>query len=267
MEGPIKRARAAGGTEALKLALPTLLAETVESRRFFRDRGVRASSPLAYRRAWLAGLHLVPPEIDLRQGLVLDVGAHQGEFTTTVLGVAPDATIVAVEPAPDPLARLRERVGGHPNVTIVPKAVAAESGTARFNVTEHETNASLRQPRTAKMGTLYQHEGWGIREVLEVETVTLDELADGCDVSLLKLDIQGGEMEAICGGREALARTGAVLMEVTFVSHYEDDATFQELNRVMLDLGFELTGLTTPGRAPDGAPTWADACYARSRST
>jgi FkbM family methyltransferase len=259
----IDSARRLGKSELIQLALPTLLAEALDSRRFFRQRGLRADSLLAYRRAWLARLHLLPPEVDLRRALILDVGANEGDFSAAVLGVAPDVTIMAVEPSPAPLARLRERVAGRPNVTVVPKAVAAESGTARFNVTEHDHNASLRQPRTDEMGTLYRHEGWGVREVLEVETVSLDELADGRDVSLLKLDVQGGEMEAIRGGREALARTGAVLMEVTFVSHYEDDATFQELNRAMLDLGFELGGISSPGRAPDGVPTWADACYVR----
>jgi FkbM family methyltransferase len=199
--------------------------------------------------------------------LILDVGANEGDFSAAVLGLAPEATIVAVEPSPEPLARLRARVAGRPNVTIVPKAVAAESGTARFHVTAHDHNASLQQPRTEKMGALYRDEGWGVREVLEVETVSLDELAGGRDVALLKLDVQGGEMKAIRGGRDALGRTHAVLMEVTFVSHYEGDASFQELNRAMLDLGFELAGISSPGRSSDGAPAWADACYVRSRST
>jgi FkbM family methyltransferase len=235
----------------------------LESKRFFRQRGLHAESLLAYRRAWLARLHLLPPELDLRYGVILDVGANEGDFSAAILALVPDATLVAVEPSPEPLARLEARVGGRPNVTIVPKAVAAESGTARFHVTVHDHNASLQPPRTDQMGALYRHEGWGIRDVLEVETVTLDELAGGEDVALLKLDVQGGEMEAIRGGREALARTAAVLMEVTFVSHYEDDAGFQELNRAMLDLGFELGGISNPGRSPEGVPTWADACYVR----
>jgi FkbM family methyltransferase len=168
-----------------------------------------------------------------------------------------------VEPSPEPRARLEARVAGRRNVTVVPKAVATASGTARFHITVHDHNASLQRPRTDQMGALYHHEGWGVREVLEVETISLDELARGRDVALLKLDVQGGEMEAIRGGGEALTRTHAVLMEVTFVSHYEGDATFQDLNHAMLDLGFELCGISSPGRSPEGVPTWADACYVR----
>jgi FkbM family methyltransferase len=263
----IDRARRIGKFELIKLALPTLLAEVLESRHFFRRRGLNADSMLAYRRAWLARLHLLPPDVDLRHGMILDIGANEGDFSAAVLALAPEATIVAVEPSPEPLKRLKARVAGRPNVTIVPKAVAAESGTARFHVTAHDHNASLQQPRSEKMGALYRDEGWGVREVLEVETVSLDELAGGRDVALLKLDVQGGEMKAIRGGREALARTHAVLMEVTFVSHYEGDASFQDLNRAMLDLGFELAGISSPGRSSEGAPAWADACYVRSRST
>jgi hypothetical protein len=149
----------------------------------------------------------------------------------------------------------------------VPKAVAAASGTAEFNITAHDHNASLQRPRSEEMGALYEDEGWGVQKVLEVETVSLDELLDGKDVALLKLDVQGGEMEAIKGGREALARTHTLLMEVTFVSHYENDASFQDLNGTMLDLGFELGGISSPGRSQAGVPTWADACYVRPRST
>jgi FkbM family methyltransferase len=252
-----------GRSELTQLLLPTLLGEAFQSRHFFRQRGLNASTLLAYRRAWLARLHLLPPDVDLQHGLILDVGANEGDFSASVLGIVPEATIVAVEPSPEPRARLEKRVAGRPNVTVVPKAVAAESGTARFHLTVHDHNASLRPPRTDEMSALYRHEGWGVRKVLDIETVSLDELARGRDVSLLKLDIQGGEMEAIRGGRETLARTTAVLMEVTFVSHYEGDASFQDLNRAMLDLGFELGGISSPGRSPEGVPTWADACYVR----
>jgi FkbM family methyltransferase len=259
----IEIARRTGGSELTRLLLPTVLGEAYESRRFFRQRGLEADSLLAYRRAWLARLHLLPPDVDLHHGLILDVGANEGDFSAAVLALVPDATIFAVEPSPEPRARLEARVAGRPNVTVVPKAVATASGTARFHLTVHDHNASLQRPRTDQMGALYQHEGWGVREVLEVETISLDELARGRDVALLKLDVQGGEMEAIRGGGGALARTDAVLMEVTFVSHYEDDATFQELNRAMLGLGFELSGISSPGRSPEGTPTWADACYVR----
>ena len=245
MGGLIDRARRAGTTELIQLALPTLLAEALESRRFFRQRGLRANSLLAYRRAWLARLHLLPSGLDLQRGMILDVGANEGDFSAAVLALLPEATIIAVEPSPEPLERLRGRVRG-PNVTIVPKAIAAQSGTAQFHVTAHDHNASLQQPRTGEMGQLYEHEGWGVRQVLEVGTISLDELAGGRDVSLLKLDVQGSEME------------------VTVVSHDEDDAGVQELNRAMLELGFELAGISSPGRSPDGNPTWADACYVRS---
>jgi hypothetical protein len=96
-----------------------------------------------------------------------------------------------------------------------------------------------------------------------VPTVSLDELAGEEAVAVVKLDVQGAELDVLRGGSQALARTRAVLMEVTFVSHYHDDAGFQALNRHMLDAGFELVAISEPGRTRSGEATWADACYAR----
>ena len=54
-----------------------------------------------------------------------------------------------------------------------------------------------------------------------------------------------------------------MLLEVTFVSHYEDDASFPVLDATMREHGFDLIAMSEPGRNDEGVVTWADACYAR----
>ena len=82
---------------------------------------------------------------------------------------------------------------------------------------------------------------------------------------MLKLDVQGAEMEVIGGGRRALARTRAVLLEMNLFSQYEGDATFDALHSQMTELGFELVNLSTPVTTKDGTPTFIDGCYARGK--
>ena len=45
------------------------------------------------------------------------------------------------------LSDARERYGSHPGVTIVPKALAGEEGTARMHITPAHTGSSLLAPR------------------------------------------------------------------------------------------------------------------------
>jgi FkbM family methyltransferase len=246
-----------------RLAAPQILAEALEAKRLFNQRGWRAPNLRAYRNAWNSRLHLLPGDLDLDRGLIVDLGANEGNFTNAVLSFAPNARVVAVEPAPEPLARLRARFAGKPSVQIVGKAVSDRSGSAELHLTSHDHNSSLHRPRT-EMQTLYEDPGWSVVAELEVETTSLDDLIGEAEqVAAIKLDVQGGELAVLQGGEGVLERTQAVLMEVTFVSHYEDDADFQRLNRELLDRGFTLTAISDPGRTRRGDVTWADACYSR----
>lgn len=248
--------------ELTQLAAPRILAEALEAKRLFNERGLTAPNLRAYRNAWRSRLHLLPRGLDLRSGVVVDIGANEGSFTNALVTLVPSARVIAVEPAPEPLARLRERFAANPNVTVVGKAMASEVGTAALHLTAHDHNSSLHRPRE-EMKTLYEDPGWGVVRDVSVETTSLDALVPDETISAIKLDVQGAELDVLRGAGEALERTQAVLMEVTFVSHYEGDADFQRLNEEMLERGFALTAMSEPGRTRHGEATWADACYAR----
>jgi FkbM family methyltransferase len=245
-----------------KLALPVGLAEALEAKRTFERRGLGPAPLRTYRQAWLSRLHLLPVDLDFTAGVVVDVGANEGNFSNAVLALAPRAQVIAVEPSPGPRARLEARLGSNPGLTVVGSALAAESGTATLHVTGHDHNTSLHAPRE-EMQTLYEDAGWSVVEDIEVPTGTLDDLVGDRDVAAIKLDVQGGELEVLSGGARTLARTRAVLLEVTFVSHYVGDATFPHLDAAMREHGFELIAMSEPGRNDEGVVTWADACYAR----
>ena len=255
-------------TSAARAARPVLmpgaLDEALEARRLFRSRGLQVPSLRIARQALRSRLHLLPPDLDFTAGVALDIGANEGNFTVGLKALAPAASVVAVEPAPDPRARLEARVGPLAGVRVVGKAVGAEPGTATFHLTGHDHNSSLQRPRD-EMSSLYSDPGWQVVRDLEVPVTTLDELSDGQPVSVIKLDVQGGELDVIRGGTATLERTTAVLMEVTFVSHYEGDATFDGLHEEMTARGFRLASVSEAGRTGAGLATWADACYVNER--
>ena len=212
-----------------------------------------------------AGLDLLPPWCDPRAGLVLDIGANEGSWTTEILEVFPGVRVIAAEPGPEPLAILRSRVGQVPNVTIDPRAVSDTAGTATFYRTRASVFASLLPP-SASLHERYDLPGGptDLLETFEVETVTLDQLVDDdASVSLMKLDVQGGELGVLRGAERVLKQTTAILAEVLFVPHYEGDATFPVLHEAMAERGFDLYELGPTFRLDDGPALWADACYCR----
>ena len=241
--------------------LPHGLVRTSEARRVFRNRGLESVSRRTAAAAWLAGLQLLPADLDLRRAFVLDLGANEGDFSSAVLGLAPEARILAVEPSPEPRGRLEKRLGSKPNVEIRPLAVAGQAGQATFRLTAHDHNSSLLRPRPESEERIGG--GWEVVREIEVPTVTLDELVGDEIVDVLKLDVQGAELEVIRGGKRALGRTRAVLLEMNLFSQYEGDAIFDVLHREMSALGFELANLATPATTADGTATFVDGCYAR----
>jgi FkbM family methyltransferase len=229
--------------------------------RFARRYGV---SPLAYTDARNANLDMLPPWIDPRSGVFVDIGANEGNWTGEVLRVFPGAKVIAAEPGSEPRAVLEARFEDQANVLIDPRAVSDRTGTAAFHVARMSVFSSLLSP-TAALHELYGAT-WSPTKVLDttqVDTVTLDQLVGDRHVSVLKLDVQGGELAVLNGGREALGHTDCVLIEILFVSHYEGDTTFPGIHTAMVEQGFQLMDVSRPFRDGDGPALWADACYAR----
>jgi len=73
--------------------------------------------------------------------------ANIGSWTHSVLSIVPTASVLAVEPAGQPLETLRARYGHDRRVETVAVAIRDRSGTAEFHVTEHSHDSSLHPPR------------------------------------------------------------------------------------------------------------------------
>jgi FkbM family methyltransferase len=251
-----------GRVRALAPALmPIAATRALEARRMFRARGYDVSLRSAFE-AWMARVHLLPADLDLRGATVVDLGANEGAFSAGVLAVAPQARVIAVEPGPGPRARLEQRFAGRANVEIHGVAVAGESGTATFHVTAHDHGSSLRPPLSESREVIGP--GAEVVETFEVPTLSLDDLVGDGPVDVVKIDVQGAELDVLRGGRRSFARTRAVLLEMNFFSQYEGDATFGTLHSEMTELGFELVNVSPPLTTPDGTAIFSDGCYARA---
>jgi FkbM family methyltransferase len=225
--------------------------------------GAATATPRAASLAREAHLDLLPPG-GLRQiQTVVDVGANEGRWSSAVLMVARPRSLVAVEPSPVVLPLLRAAIGASPTVSIVAAAVGGSIAEGEFNVTAHSHSASLLDPRSEKMNALYGG-GYEINRRIKVPLTTIDEIMrDVEDVSLLKLDVQGGERAALAGARATLARTRWLLIETNFQSHYVGDMLFPELHAELTSLGFRLAGMSQPF-VRQGIALWSDSLYERA---
>jgi FkbM family methyltransferase len=134
-----------------------------------------------------------------RGGTILDIGANIGVFTVACARAARGiGQVIALEPSPATFAKLCVTCArlGLQNVELLQIAAADENGRARFAaVGVHELRQHLADARADGSGPI------------EVETRRLDEVCGdrAPDVTLLKVDVEGHEVQVLSGASRILA--------------------------------------------------------------
>ncbi len=194
---------------------------------------------------------------------VLDVGANKGQFTLLARSLFPAAPVTAFEPLPAPAARFRRLFAGDPAVALVEAAVGPSDRRTAMHVSAREDSSSLlpigaRQvevfPSTAEAGRTEVR-------VAPLEALLPDPPPAPC---LLKLDVQGFELEALRGCESRLAAVGWVYVECSYVELYEGQALAGEVEAWLAARGFELVGRHNLFRGPAGEPIQADLLFTRA---
>jgi len=144
----------------------------------------------------------------LRSGaIVVDAGANRGGYSILASArIGPEGRVFAFEPEPRNFGKLAENMRPFPNVVPVQKAIGGVDGTAELNIDDFHAGHSLAGVR-------------GTGRTVTVPLTTLDTFVEeqglpGLD--LLKLDVEGVELEALKGMDKILRcrRRPEILCEV-----------------------------------------------------
>ncbi len=173
--------------------------------------------------------------------LALDVGANVGYFTSLLAVRA--ARVIAFEPHPKHVERLRRAIAGwpqRPRVELWPDAVSDRCGAATLSVphdfagNEGTASLSLNTPAAT---------------AITVRTVTLDEALGDRTGGVLKLDIEGHELAALRGAQEALS-TGRI-RDIVFEDHATMPTT---VSRYLAEYGYTIFGIAERALGVDLVP-------------
>lgn len=195
--------------------------------------------------------------------VIVDGGANDGGTTDRLLQDYANPAIHAFEPIPELVAQLENRFAGDPRVTVYGMALGAEARMVKFNILNKLVASSILTPSAIKKR--YQGDNVAVARVVEVPQVRLDDVMGMRQVDLLKLDLQGYEIEALKGATSLLERTRIIATEVEFVPLYDDQPLFADVDMFIRAQGFRLLNLYDLWSHPDGQLTSGDATYLNMR--
>lgn len=197
--------------------------------------------------------------------MIFDVGANLGQTATRYRQLFPKATVHSFEPFPQSFSELKATAVALSN--IVPHQLAATNrrGAATlFSNKSHYTNSLL--PTDPQLADYVDRD---LATTIGEVSVRTERLDDFClergivHLDILKIDVQGGEGEALEGASRLLSGRciDLVFTEVLFAPMYVGQASVWDVQRLLASHGYWLFGLYEMVHTGPHGLAWADAIF------
>lgn len=174
---------------------------------------------------------------------IIDLGAMElkgeDEYYRTLSPYYP-LDIVGFEPCQNECNKLTQKKWlPHIRRTDLPYAIG--DGTCKiFHTTNASMTSSFYFPNYALLDKFqYLSELMQVVKTEEIQTHRLDDLVQVRGADYLKLDIQGAEKQVLENAKELLEEVLVVHTEVAFVSIYQDQPLFGDVDQVLRKNGFQ----------------------------
>ncbi|MEN0051000.1 MAG: FkbM family methyltransferase [Bacteroidota bacterium] len=203
-------------------------------------------------------------QLGISASYIFDIGANKGEITDNYRQLFPSSTVYCFEPFPSCVKMLEQKFMEDEKVVIVPKAIADKEGTADFYV-NHFIDSNSLLPRPTEKRRYYHHTA-GYKETIQVEITTIDQFVEENQIEkidILKMDIQGGELNALKGANQLLesGKISIIYAEVWFITHYENNPLFHDLCKFLEGYSYSLMNIYHLVNAKNGQLRFGNAIF------
>ena len=182
--------------------------------------------------------------------LIIDVGANIGQFSSSVANFFPKAEVHSFEPIPECYQILLKNTEKLPNIKTYNFAVGSSDKNIEFFI-----NADVQASSALKTSELRLEIFPDKYEIatIEVEQKCLDTVYAGRafgENCLLKMDVQGLEIDVLKGAVNSLAGIRYILLEASVNPMYEGEVCLQDMITFTENLGFKLRNIIQGSRSP-----------------
>lgn len=193
---------------------------------------------------------------------ILDVGANSGDWTRQTLAVFPNTPVLMIEPQEEMQAALAELCRQQPFCRRVQAGAGRAAGELVQTIWEDLAGSSFLPPADDQA----LKEGRQRRtKIVTIDSLLAGDLA-GFQPDLVKLDIQGFELEALLGAAGLFGRTEVFVVEASLLRFLPGQPIAREVIAFMAERGYELYDITGSLRRPlDGCVAQLDLAFVQER--
>ena len=185
---------------------------------------------------------------------LLDIGAHEGEFIQKLDRLQCSLDTVAYEPSQNAVKKLSERFAG--KVDIKRLAITEDGRTSELWDTGSPF-ASLKKRKDKLVGQNSE-----IVRSITLQEAAIDLGKEKWGKTLLKVDVQGSELEVLRSGGEFISSVPLVVAEASLQMFYEEASTLKDIISFMTESSFSIGSIHTP-RFNNGSPLDCDIIFIR----
>ena len=172
---------------------------------------------------------------------VVDIGANRGQFALAARAIS-GAKVISFEPLPEIASIYRKVLGDDPLAKLHVAAIGEKPERKLIHLSARDDSSSLLEigdaqsayfPGTHEVGTQ------------EVAVAPLDAFVSKDEIvrpAMLKLDVQGFEMQALAGCESLIENFDVVYCECSFIELYKEQKLAEGVILYLGKLGFGLSG-------------------------
>ena len=196
---------------------------------------------------------------------VIDVGANEGQFVDRLREIGYHDKVISFEPVTSAYSKLSQKVLLDNKWSAVKIALGAQPESKQINVSEFSAFSSLLE--TSEFAKLnWSSARVANREMIDISTLDVQsklQHLDNYKNMLLKIDVQGYELEVLTCAKSLFDRVDCIYTEVSFRSAYSNAPSFSETLDFLAAIGFFPSSIYPVTRTKDLSMNEADVLFVK----